>query len=798
MISPRWKKVLSDIVSNKTRTLLVVVSIAVGVFAVGTTLTIQDVLAREMNRNWQASSPASARLGMQGFHQDFVNAIRQMPEIADAEGRSSVFTRVKVGDDWQFIEMFALDHFDEMRLSKIVPATVDRADWPPAKREIILGTNSPNFLKTQIGQNILVQMPNNKQYTMRVAGTAYNVDEGGGPFMFAATGFVSYDTWAWLDQGREFDSLLIRVADQADNRDHIQVVADAIKKRVENEGRQFFQANIPRQPDRHPANETVQGIVALMTVLGIASLIMSGFLVINTVSAVLAQHVRQIGLMKAIGARSGQLGRMYLVMVLAFGALSLLIAVPLGMAGSRLLVSYMGESLLNLRIASYWPPTSVFVLQAGIGLIAPIVAAVAPVLSGTRKTVREAISDYGIGQTRGNGKAGWLARLMGRVMSRPLLISLRNTFRRKGRLALTMITLVLGGAIFMGVMSARDGLNKTLDAALAYWDYDMDANLSRAYPAEQVEREALTVPGVTRVETWGFGNARRVNDDRTQSPEFVVAAPPGNTEMLKPIVLQGRWLALDDQDAIVLNTDVLRTMPDIEIGDVINFKINGQQRAAIKVVGIVQGVLNGPIGYMNRAGFSKVAQYGGKVSFLAIRTDTRDPQQQAAISRAVEERFKRASIQLSGTSLTSNTRTAINSQFNIVIYLLMAMAILLAVVGGLGLAGTMSINVMERTREIGVMRAIGASNGAIRTIVIVEGVLIGFLSWLLGAALAVPFSEGIRALLSSALQFEVLYAFSAPGLVIWLVTVVTIASLASILPAWNASRLTVREVLAYA
>jgi putative ABC transport system permease protein len=112
--------------------------------------------------------------------------------------------------------------------------------------------------------------------------------------------------------------------------------------------------------------------------------------------------------------------------------------------------------------------------------------------------------------------------------------------------------------------------------------------------------------------------------------------------------------------------------------------------------------------------------------------------------------------------------------------------------------GTMSINVLERTREIGVMRAIGASNGAVRQVFIVEGVIIGLLSWLVGAILAYPISKLLsdtvgRQFLSTPLD----YTFSIPGMLLWLGVVLLLSALTSFLPAWNASRLTVREVLAY-
>ena len=152
---------------------------------------------------------------------------------------------------------------------------------------------------------------------------------------------------------------------------------------------------------------------------------------------------------------------------------------------------------------------------------------------------------------------------------------------------------------------------------------------------------------------------------------------------------------------------------------------------------------------------------------------------------------------VSSTNLISSIRSGVTSQFDIIIYLLMVMAVVLALVGGLGLAGTMGINVLERTREIGVMRAIGATSSAVRGMVLTEGVLIGVLSWAAGALIAVPASFAAALLLGSALRFQVLQSFSWLGVLIWLGLVIVIAAIASILPAWNASRLTVREVLAY-
>jgi putative ABC transport system permease protein len=110
----------------------------------------------------------------------------------------------------------------------------------------------------------------------------------------------------------------------------------------------------------------------------------------------------------------------------------------------------------------------------------------------------------------------------------------------------------------------------------------------------------------------------------------------------------------------------------------------------------------------------------------------------------------------------------------------------------------MSINVIERTREIGVMRAIGASDRAVLRIVLLEGVIIGLLSWLIGGVAALPLSRFLaRTVGFTLLRFYPSYIFPISGTVLWLAIVTLLAVFASFLPARGASRLTVREVLNY-
>ena len=100
--------------------------------------------------------------------------------------------------------------------------------------------------------------------------------------------------------------------------------------------------------------------------------------------------------------------------------------------------------------------------------------------------------------------------------------------------------------------------------------------------------------------------------------------------------------------------------------------------------------------------------------------------------------MKRAEFESDTTQTATEVLASIRGITAVVVSFMTVMAVLIAVVGGLGLMSTMSINVMERTREIGVMRAIGASNSDIQSIVIVEGMVIGMISWAISILVSIP------------------------------------------------------------
>ncbi|MCP4360969.1 MAG: FtsX-like permease family protein, partial [Chloroflexi bacterium] len=477
---------------------------------------------------------------------------------------------------------------------------------------------------------------------------------------------------------------------------------------------------------------------------------------------------------------------------------ALIIAIPLGAAGAVGLASMFG-GLLNFDTGGFQLFPQVLLVQTIIALLAPLLAALIPIRRGVKVTVQEAISEVGMG--KGQFGQGFLDRLIMNMrfvpLQRPQQISLRNTFRRKGRLALTLITLSLASAIFMAIFSVRASLQLTLDEALDYFDYDVQIVFDRSYRTNRIVRQVQNIPGVTGVETWGFGAARRIRPDDSESDNIIVYAPPPDSDMLNPILLEGRWLEEGDTNALVVNTDMLRNEEDVGVGSMMTMNINGRE-SEWQVVGIVRGILTGSNAFANYDYYGRVTKEPDRAQISLIRLADRSPDKQLSQGQFLEENYRRNGFRVQQMQTIAQFRGILNTIFNIVIVFLLFMAILLGVVGGLGLMGTMSINVIERTREIGVMRAIGASDGAVLRIVLLEGVIIGLISWIIGGIVALPASRALSSAVGQALlQAEPSYTFSTSGALLWLVTVLFLALFASFLPARSASRLTVREVLSY-
>jgi putative ABC transport system permease protein len=795
-LNPRWRKMLRDLWINRTRTLLATLSISAGVFAVGMIAGMQDILTREVSAGYLAVNPSSAIIYTDTlFDDDLVSIVRRMPEVSEAQGRYSIVGRLQTGpDEWQALRLYALSSFDDIPIDCIRP---EQGVWPPSELELLIERDALGSIQADIGDAVWIETPNGKRRDLRLVGTAHDVNVLPSRLAGVAYGYISLDTLERLGEPHQYNQLHILVAENRFDKPHIQQVVNLVQDKLEQNNERVNSVWMPPTPGQHIASDIIQAMVVVLGALGLLAVFLSGFLVVNTVSALLKQQVRQIGVMKTFGATVAQIATVYLNMALVFGVFALALGMPLGILSARELSKFL-VGFINMDIKSSSISPHVLGLQIAIGLLVPLLAAFFPVVASVRITIRQAISSYGL--TESQFKGTFFDHLLRRAarFPRPILLSLRSSFRRRGRLILTLASLTLGCAVFIAVFSVHASTRLTLEEASQYWQYDIEVTLRDLYRVERLIRQTIIIPGVTGVESWGTRAVRRVRPNGNESSNLFMVAPPADTDLLHPVVIEGRWLLADDKDSIVIDTQVLKTEPDIKVGDKLVLKIEDRE-TTWHVVGLIKGQLRGPTLYVNYSYFAKQAvREIGQSNRIVVVTNRHDAVSQSEALEALERHFKQIHLNIISSSTTSEMLSRIEIQFNIILIFLAIMAAVIGIVGSIGLMGTMSINVLERTREIGVMRAIGASDGAVLQIVIVEGVLIGLFSWFAGTMIALPLSKLLSDAVGLAfMQTPLNHTFSISGVLFCLVAIIVLSTLASFLPACKASRVSVRDALAY-
>lgn len=795
-MTSRWKKVWTDLWGNKSRTVLTVLTIAVGVLAVGFNNNMAIYMVKSMDGDFLSANPSEATVSAHPMDKDSVEVARQVAGVDAVEGRSTASANIiQAGRDDVVIQFTAIENPYSLTLNTLKPALGETSIAPLGEKEVLIDSSAAS-LGYKPGDMITVELSNGKTRELRLAGYLHSAT--GYPYNLTreVTAYVTPDTMVWLGGTRNFNTLAVSISENQTDTEHVTEVAQAVADRIERSGATVDFVYVFR-PGHHFAYPISQGMFLILGVLGWLTVLLSAVLIVNTITALMSQQKRQIGMMKAIGGVGMQIFGMYAVLIMFFGLGALAISVPLANSAAKTIGDGMA-AWLNFFPATYRGYTSTLIQQIVVALVVPLLAAFFPMYGAVRVTVREAITDYGIGgNSKSNDKSVSKAALL---IPRPMRLSLRNAFRRKARLALTLFTLVLAGAIFISIYNLWASFDQVIHDIQGYFMADINATFSRGYRFDKVSAMALSVPGVESVEGWLEYPGTLVSENKHEAGrQIAFFAPPSTSTLIEPIIASGRWLEVGDENAIVPGTQLLNIFPDMKIGDTLTIKIDGKETKWY-IIGFytITGNPDVPLFYVNYEYISKITNQSGMVYSLRVITKEHDSITQNRVNDQLQAIFDARGIQVSSVRLGADFVRDQTAQTDIFVYFMLVMATMIAIVGGLGLMGTMSINVLERTREIGVLRAIGASNFDIQSIVIVEGMVIGLISWAVSIFLSIPITNVLAfGVGTSIFQSPLPIVYGMTGILVWLLFTLILAAIASSLPARSASRLTVKDTLAY-
>lgn len=786
------KKIYRDLRQNSSRVLLVVLSIMLATAALSTISSSFLVLKREMEANFLGTNPADATIWLvpppEG--ENIIAILKRHPAVAEAELRQVIEGRAEVApNQWQRLILSVVEDFQQLRINTF---ELETGKFPRKMGEIGIERSCVSVAQREIGESLKVSLENGTETSLTLCGTVHDPAEAPGWMHGEIFAYTSSASLNLLGIQSTKSAIKIKLKQSFSNRLLVQKEVWAIGQFLEKRGFKVLRSIVP-PPATHPHDRQLKAILSILLTFSVAILILSGVLLANMMNGFLSRQTKQIGIMKAIGGRQVQIQDLYL----AFIAFMLIFAVPLGWCLSfpagRAFTQFISNQL-NFKLLNTYPPFWVSVLQVLICLAIPLIFGMLPVRKAMRKTVLNAFNAGNFSTTMKS--VFWLN--LGRFMARPLLLTIRNTFRQKRRFWLTMSSLALGGAAFMASFNVQAAWKATIAAVESKQRYDIDVKLLEEVPLARFDTLIQNIHGIKNYEAWSCAKTYVKYGDGTESLRFELSAVPASAQFYAPVIETGRALQADTAlNEVVATRSLIFLEPRLSVGDKLNLMI-GQELVPCTLVGITYEADAEPTFYLSKTNYDQLQQTQGLASHFRINTTQKSPAQQSKTLLALEKELSNSAVTVGLTKEAQVLTQNFKDHFTIIVNMLLIIALFLAAVGFLGLSSTLSMNVLERLKEFGIMQAVGARSRQIAQLIMLEGFIISILSWILAILIALPISYGMDVVIGKVgllkpLDFVVNWA----ALFAWLGIVLLVSFLLSLVPAYQANRVSVREVLGY-
>lgn len=786
----KWKKVISDLRINPGRIVLVVAALVIGLLGAGSILVSYTILSRDLNENFVRTVPLHAAITSRDFNRLDLAELRSRPEIETVEFRDFATLRIETHpDEWIPLWLYGVEDFSNFELARIFDHDGGMRPISPPDGAMVVERDGLRFSDLQAGIPARVRA-GGRNIDVPVAGISFDPAQAPGTQDHLIYAYVNKRTFSHITGAPADQRLIIRFKNVRSKQD-VQAAADGLVQHLRDLGIAVETVKIPKFME-HPHQWQMNTLLFMEGSIGFLGFFLGAVLVSQLMAAILAKQVRQIGILKAIGASRVQVLQMYAAMVLALGVISGAIAVPLAVRSGSGYAHFVAK-MLNFEVLTTSLPHHVYLYLAAASLLLPILLSLPAIVKGTRISVREAMSDYGIQQDAAASKSGIVKIL---PLSRSLVLAFENTLRRKKRLAVTVAAMALGVAIFNTGFNVQQSLKELLLDVKNSMKHDVQVVLINQMPKEEALKHFSSIDNIRRIETWNGGRGQMQNMIVSTDAGVGIIALPYDSDLIAFRSLHGRWLSGPEAPEIVMNQDAAEMYDHPAIGSIHTLTVRGRQLQAT-LVGIVDEFEKPKI-YMDRGLYDSFANPDHRINSLMFVAKDRSYDKVMALKRDIEKAIEPTDLQVLYVMMQAERVKIIYDHLKIIFFTVVFFALLVLLVSAIGMASATGINIMERTREIGVLRAIGATPKTIYSMFVAEGMIVSVISIALGLLLSWPLSIAASKMFGTLmLEVALRYSFSAAGFVITIIATILFGWLASRIPARKAVMVSTREALAY-
>jgi putative ABC transport system permease protein len=789
-VTAMTRKSLSDLARRKARALLTVLTLSIAVASIGI-FAVPSLLQQAMDREIASTRLADLTVTMDplAMSDAQLQAVARVPNVAAVQPKSVFSSRVYIGPRRQKAVLIAVPDYARQTTDVINVKTGSA----PSSGTVLTDTQNASKHKFSggVGAPVRVIAADGRVQTLRVSGRGQYL--GGGQIV-AADGFAVFyttpETLTALSGRAGYTMLALRLHDAG--RPAAERAAAAVEDALRPvKGFAGF-ADYPeiRPPGDYPGKELFAKVTSIMTTVTLLALLSALVLLSNTMTTLIGEQTREIAAMKALGATRRQIRRIYRRTALLFGALGAVLGAALGVVLANLVVGFFGSRFYGIS-PGFHVDATMLVISLVVGLIGPALAARPAIRRAGRLSLAEALSATG-SAVGGRGALDRGLRHI-RFLPRSAQIGLRGAARRKRRTAATALQVGLAVGILLGALS----LGKAVANMSTYFfdtvHYDVWAQTYASKPFDATAETTITaIPGVREAQPVLSNNARIAG---TEAQLYGLPERP----MYTPDLDAGEWYS--DAQArsggrVAVIGRALADKAGVDVGQ--NVRVStAAGPVSLRVVGINSNAA-GPTLIMLPIGTLQAAlRSPGEVNNYWISTTTRDPVAIDRITTRIEDALAAGGNPATTMERHIQKRDAIAANAGLTSSVTV-LGLLIVAISLVGLVNAITMSVIERTREIGMLRCVGARARDVRRIFTVEGLVVALLGWLIGVALGWAIGHGLVSLTASLMNVDLGFVFPAANIAITLVGTVVLTLLVLLGPVRRAVRLKPGQALRYA
>jgi putative ABC transport system permease protein len=786
MTSTLVRKSVTDLTRRKTRAFFTVLTLALAVASVGI-FAVPGLMQQAMNREITTNKLADLTLQTKPLvlSDTQLQRLAALPNVEGVGAKSLFSTHIYVGTRRQRALIMGIPDFDRQQADVVTPVA------GAALRPGTVLSDNQNASKGKFdGAMVRVVAAGGKVRPLPVSGKARNLY--GGELVSSedtATFYASPELVAALNGTPGYTYFGLRL------RDPSRAAADRTAAAVRTELRGvkgftgFSQLPLVRKAGDYPGKDVFGQIASVMSAVTLLALLSALVLLSNTMTTLVGEQTSEIAAMKAIGGSRRQIARIYRRTALMLGALGGALGVVLGIALANAIVGYFGTAFFGID-AGVHVDGRVLVASVVVGLLGPPLAAWPAIRRAARLPVREALQATGSAV----GGQGRLDALLRRVMlPRSAQIGLRSVGRRKRRTLATAVQVGFAVATLLALLALGTSVGNITrtyydDTHLDIWASTSDA---RPFTAE-AQRALRSTAGVTAVQPL-VQNGAKVDGKDAGLWGMV------NKPWMRLRVTGGRWYtpaeAAGGTNVAVLGSGLAATT-GARVGDTITAQ-TAAGPARLRIIGTLWEPGQPGQLYMPIKTLQKALHAPGEVNTYWIRSSSPNHAFVDRLSTRLEDTLGAHGTPIATRVWYDQKADNVAQNANIT-RSITVLGLVIVAISMVGLVNAITMGILERTREIGMLRCLGARARDIRRIFATEGLVIAALGWMIGVVAGYALAHGMIALTESAAKLDLTFTFPAGNLLVTLLGTVILALLVLLAPLRRAVRFKPGEALRYA